>query len=594
MMRPLILAGLGAALTLLTPRTTMAQCPGCLPDLSCTVDPAFPALCPMQPPDATAGEYYETDITFWLPASFSEPGSGLTVDFEQMTVASISGLPFGLSIETSEPSGIYYPQENEYGCARICGIPLGAGTYTVTINIIAAVSVGGFPVNAPQSFALDLVVLPGSGTNTGFSFSPTSGCGSVEVNFQALIDASPQPTTWAWDFGNGNTSTVATPPSQTYDQPGTYDITLETTISNYVLNTVVLATVNDNWCGDVEEPLCNCGAPFIGTCPDLYFVLTDAGGATFTSSVVGGTTSATWNNLGLVLTNPPYNISFWDEDVVSQNDHLGTYNIPLSGIGTYNYNVAGGTTGNLVIGSQVVQQFNDADQVTVFPIPDVVLVQNETTGELCVEDTDLVGYQWLLDGVPQPGISGPCHSPATAGVWEVVGTNGFGCTANSNAVVVCPVFDIIWTNNVLSVPSGYTSYAWTFNGAPIPNSNAAFIFVQGDGTYTVTVDAGNGCTVVAEIEVSTVGVQEVGQLSARMGLYPVPSDGRFTVVAEGLRGNAVDVRLLDMAGRVVQERREPIVQGRLLTVMLVDAAPGAYLVHVTDNEHTLVGQVVLE
>lgn len=78
------------ALTLL-PRTLSAQCDGCSPDLSCTIETAFPTLCPLLPPDATAGEYYQQDFTFWLlPSSFTEPGSGVTVDLQQMTITRVS------------------------------------------------------------------------------------------------------------------------------------------------------------------------------------------------------------------------------------------------------------------------------------------------------------------------------------------------------------------------------------------------------------------------------------------------------------------------------------------------------------------------
>ena len=58
---------------------------------------------------------------------------------------------------------------------------------------------------------------------SSFTASPTSGAAPLTVQ---LTDTSTNsPTSWAWDFGNGSTSTVQNP-SVTYDAAGSYTITL--------------------------------------------------------------------------------------------------------------------------------------------------------------------------------------------------------------------------------------------------------------------------------------------------------------------------------------------------------------------------------
>lgn len=575
MTRTLPLALLAFALL---PRTLTAQCDGCTPDLSCTMEPAFPTLCPLLPPNATAGEFYQQDFTFWLPSSFTEPGSGVTVDFQQMTITSVTGLPFGLSFIASDPAGVYYPQEDQYGCGRICGTPLGAGEYLITINIIASVTFSGFDIDAPQQFQLPLTVLPGSGGNSSFTYSPTSGCGSVEATFNALIDAAPSPTSYAWDFGNGNTSTLATPPVQTYASPGTYVISLATTVGGYVLNTVNVTGVNGNWCGDVEEP----DIPLVGCTgsPDLYFVLTDGTGTTYTSSTVDNTTTGSWNGLGLLLANPPYSIEFFDEDAVSQNDPLGTYNIPANGEGTYFINVAGGTTGSLVIGLEPQQVFTDTDTIVVFPAPELVLSANGN--QLCVANDTLAGYVWFLDGDTIPSASTACIAAQGPGVYTVSGTNAFGCTALSNELVVCPTLTIARNGNVLFVPDDFDGYAWTFNGAPIGNDEP-FVFTDGDGTYALTATNANGCTVTASYLLNTVGVEEAATANFPLALYPNPNDGRFTVVADGLKDAVVQVEVIDATGRMVHQQSVPTQAGQLKLQMALDLGPGAYMARLTDG-----------
>jgi len=566
----------------------LAQCPGCAVDSTCVVSPAYPTLCPVTPVEGTAGEPYAADFTFWMPTSFTDPGSGLTVDFTQMTITGVSGLPFGLDFEASAPGGVYYPQDNQFGCARVCGVPIGPGVFTITISILATVEYNGVPISVPQQFPVVLTVLPSAGGNTSFSFSPSSGCSPVEVTFQALIDASPAPMSYAWDFGNGNTSGDAQPPAQTYTGPGPYVISLQTTVGGYVLNTVSLTGVNGNWCGDVEEP----DVPFVGCTgtPDPYFVLTDAGGGVVTSGTVGDSFTASWSGLAIVLDNAPYSISFYDEDVVSQNDLLGTYNIPANSGGTHFINIAGGTTGSLDIAVVPQQLFADTDTIVVFLLPEVILFEDTVTGELCVLNDSLVSYLWFLDGDTVPTATGPCYTPTGPGLWQAIGTNGFGCATMSDPTVVCPEFDIVLNEDVLFVPSGYT-YAWTHDSLPI-GGNDAFIFTEGDGLYTVTVDAGNGCIIVEEYLMITTAVAQAAD-DTRIAVFPVPNDGSFTIAADGLVSTRMDIKLMDLSGRVVFKQRMDAPMHRMHGSLSLDLPAGPYVLRIDDGDVQHMRRVII-
>lgn len=562
--------------------TTAAQCPGCQINFGCTSNPAYPTLCPLQPPDAVSGQPYTTDITFWMPANFDDPGTGFNVDFLQMTITGVSGLPFGLDIETNNPLGVYYPQQDQYGCARICGTPIGAGTFTVTISILAQVEYSGFTINAPQQFPITLVVQPGSGSNSGFSFAPSVACGTVQVQFDALIDGAPSPTTYAWDFGNGNTSTDASPGVQTYGGPGTYTVTLQTTIGGYVLDAVALNSVNDNWCGDVEEPdIFGCTGS-----PDLYFVLTDGGGGTYTSSSGSDSGSETWTGLGLVLGNPPYSITFYDEDPISQDDILGTLNIPTGTTGNLPFNIAGGTVGSLDISVQPQQIFSDTDSVVVFPLPEMVLDYDTFANTICVQDTTLVSYVWFVSGDTVPLANGPCVNANAPGLWWASGNNGFGCPGASDTVVVCPAMEITYDAGVLFVEDEFDGYAWTFNGQAIANSDQPFVFSQGDGLYVVTGTTTYGCAVIDTLQLLTIGLAEAtASNSLLLFVHPVPNNGDFTVSATGLAPGDLWLSVVDAAGREVHAQALGSTDGSVRErVLLVGAAPGRYAVVLGDGE----------
>ena len=56
-----------------------------------------------------------------------------------------------------------------------------------------------------------------------FTGTPTSGTAPLTVQFTDLSTGGP--TMWSWDFGDGETSMLGSP-SHTYQQPGTYTVTL--------------------------------------------------------------------------------------------------------------------------------------------------------------------------------------------------------------------------------------------------------------------------------------------------------------------------------------------------------------------------------
>ena len=63
------------------------------------------------------------------------------------------------------------------------------------------------------------------------TISSSTGCGSLVVEFKDLSTGTP--TSWLWDFGNGNTSNLKDP-SAIYTNPGFYDVSL--TVSDLTSN----------------------------------------------------------------------------------------------------------------------------------------------------------------------------------------------------------------------------------------------------------------------------------------------------------------------------------------------------------------------
>jgi len=525
-----------------------AQCGTCIPDTDCVLSPAYPTICPGSFPDATAGEYYEENMTFYIPQEFYEPENGVTVQFTQVVVGAITGVPFGMSVQLNNPSGIYDPSVSEHGCARLCGTPISPGNYIVTINIVATVFVPSFgiTISQPDAFQLPLTVLEGEGGNFSFEFGPAFGCDSAWVSFEALLNASPNPTSWAWDFGNGNISNLQFPPSQLYGDTGTYTVSLLTQFEEYIITQINVSSVNNNWCGDVEEP--NLFGACIGD-PDIYVQVKDSNGTLLYQSPSNtDSPSASWAGLSIVANNGPFTIQVWDEDVISANDDLGTFSFSITGPGTISFNGAGGTSGYLIIGTQISDTFYNEETISVFPSPAAILEYNEGTNTLFVSDSTAIAFAWYFNGELINGANSAELTPTNPGVYYVIVQNGFNCFSTSNEYIICPVVSAQNNNGVVFINGSYLSYQWFFNGVLIDGANSAFYQTTDFGLYSVMITTNYGCevmstsvlvcptvTIAVDLETGTLTVPEgfASYLWVRNGIPQPNGNSNSFVMTQG-------------------------------------------------------------
>ncbi len=96
-----------------------------------------------------------------------------------------------------------------------------AGTYTVSLKVTNT-------KGTDTKTMTDLITVAEQKPLAAFTASPISGSGSVTVNFTDT--SANHPTSWAWDFGDGATSTAQNP-SHSYTAPGSYAVSLTVTNS---------------------------------------------------------------------------------------------------------------------------------------------------------------------------------------------------------------------------------------------------------------------------------------------------------------------------------------------------------------------------
>jgi hypothetical protein len=464
--RPLSQA-LAVAILALAPYVAFSQCSACTADPACSSDSGFPTICPASLPAAAVGSFYEETITFFMPAEVVDPGSGITADLNSVTVTAITGVPLGMQVELDDEDAVYYPSDGQtLGCANICGIPLLAGTYEMVINISAIASAFGIEQVVTDSFPYQLIVEAGEGGNASFTYSPPAGCDSLVASFEASLTGNgSQITTYDWDLGNGSSATSAIVDSVLYVGEGTYDVTLTTTISDQVLSQITLSTTAGGGWDDGWSPS-----------PDPYFIISDAGGGNvYISSVANETYSNTWSNINLNLSNPPYTVTFWDDDLFPDDDYLGAMTFTPDGAGTIDIN-ADPSYGSLTILLQTAVSTSDTSQVVINGSPEIGIEWNETGDSLLAVGQDIIDYAWYWGDSLVTAGEDSVFVPQENGWYAVLATSSTGCAAVSDSLLHCAPDAAFALNLSLGeLPEVVAAdfefdvsdwdFVWTFNGA---------------------------------------------------------------------------------------------------------------------------------
>lgn len=152
-------------------------------------------------------------------------------------------------------SGHDYDSSHVYSSADVGNYhrPIFVGTYNVTYSALgfASQTISGINIATPSSTVVQNIALVPLAPTTNFTSTSAVGCTGT-IDFTDLTGSA---ATWAWDFGDGNTSILQNP-THTYTATGTYTVTLTTTNCagsdaevkiNYLTLTVATAplTVND-------------------------------------------------------------------------------------------------------------------------------------------------------------------------------------------------------------------------------------------------------------------------------------------------------------------------------------------------------------
>jgi PKD repeat protein len=330
-------------------------------------------------------------------------------------------------------------------------------------------------------------------TNTAGSSSATQtitmGTGAVpgfQVSTNGLLasftNQSTGASTYLWNFGNGQTSTQASP-SYTYPQDGTYTVTLSATNSCGTTTATQTVTVATPPTAAFTQSATSGCTPFT-----VQFTnQSSANSNSFSWNFAGGASNSTAQNPSVTFTTP------------------GVYQVALT-----TSNAVGNSTATvtIIVGSGANPAFSAA--------------VNQAVATFTNTSSNATSYQWAFGDGAVSSAAAPTHTYTTDGVYTVTltATNACGSSTTTQTVTIvtppttqfsansttgCAPFIANFVNQ--SSTNG-NSYEWTFaGGAPSTSTDKnPSVTYSTPGTYTVILRTSNAAGATTETKTSYITV----------------------------------------------------------------------------------------
>src|SRR5881396_3455269 len=174
---------------------------------------------------------FDYSLTNSGPVSITAGSSG-TVTITATLIAG-TAKPVALSCVTPLPSGVtctsFSPSSVTPTGSSVLTITIDSGTAAGSVTVdVTSTPLGATTTATTVSITITSVIPP---LTVDFSFSPSSPNVGQSVSFTPTVSGGTAPYTYAWDFGDGGTSTAANP-NHTYSTAGSFTAKLTVTDSS--------------------------------------------------------------------------------------------------------------------------------------------------------------------------------------------------------------------------------------------------------------------------------------------------------------------------------------------------------------------------
>jgi PKD repeat protein len=377
--------------------------------------------------------------------------------------------------------------------------------------------------------AVALVILPVSADKPSASFISNITSGTAPLSVQFIDSTTESPTSWAWLFGDGGTSTLQNP-VHTYATSGTFTVTLTATNSD--------GSSTETQSGYIEVSK-------VDAAPVAAFVSTAASGSIpLTVQFVDAST------------NDPVSWAWSFGDGETSNEENPTHIYSTAGIYTVTLTSTNSAGSNTVSKSNYVT----ATKQSVAPAASFVSTTTSGSSPFTVQFMDSstntpTSWVWSFGDGSTSTVQAPSHTYVSAGTYTVTMTatnsagsdtyteNGYitvtlsppvaSYTVNGTSGVV--PFTVQFTDTSTNSP---TTWYWKFgDGGTTTVQNPEYTY-DDVGTYTVTLTATNSAGSNVSAEKKTITVTEYVQPPAATFTSEISDDNPLTVTFKDTSSNS--------------------------------------------------------
>ncbi|MEZ4827667.1 MAG: T9SS type A sorting domain-containing protein [Bacteroidia bacterium] len=597
--------------------TTVAQC---------VVDSGVPSVPGIYPPvlnDANGCEFYEMDVTFFLPRDTTVlfAGQTLTFPFNYFRIDSIAGLPQGLSWQCNNDSCVYFVHPDSanvdtLGCIRIFGTPATPGFFPITVYITANVIIFNTPGDQPGTYTSSLKVGPCPFVGDCYTYNLSSFCEPAVLDLTNNIPSNGHPGfSYAWHLSGPSGTVYNTSDEDPFPQVlgagGDYILSYSATVdtTGYFLNSVVIDSVN---CSDLIDA------------GDLYWILKDPSGNTLVNTSAtpitngGASLPLSTGIANIALDTGVYEFQVWDADQIGNDDGCAT-NTGGSGASVF-LTVPPLNSGVItVVNSGLRVKFTIDHPVQVITCTDTIHVDSlpaipgilADTNRVCLGDSLLLSIstkdsvQWYLDGNPIQGENDTLLMAGSAGNYfaEIIDRNTY-CTASTATFQLLTVsipapsiaFDGSFTMTIASPNAGY-NYQWYNVDGTSAGTGSSWMPTTSGNYYAVAVDQVTGCESgpSATIRAILSAIDRESAWVQNLRLYPNPAKDRIQIEGDLLQASTVFMEITDLIGRSLYRKEFRAAPGHFeQTVLTADFTPGVYILRWVSPEGSAVRRFVIE